>query len=275
VVHGDDREDLVKEDGALRLVDDAADAVGRVPAWVGLLWLTALPSRLLLAFLCVRLLELGESAVHHAFWIRRMAFLLLCAWLLSLWGRQAFVRACRHAFQSSRPAPAALLRVPIREMAAHVASALAAEALFWATLVTVAAPPFVTLGAALAAAVPATAPSPRLALQAVWDAIAPFSRLVRLLLLFLLAVPIAGLNLHVLAHAIAWLASGFAGVDVAPWSAVLDLRNPTYTALLLTGAFLLLEPLWLASVAAHVERTRARSTGEDLRRWFSELRAAA
>jgi hypothetical protein len=263
-------------DGALALVDEAAEVTGRVPAWVGLLWLTALPARLLLAMLCIRLHALGESAVHHGAFLQRTALFLLAAWLLSLWGRQAFVRACRHALQSSRPAPASLLRIPARELAGHVAAALLIELLFWALLLTLVAPIFLLIAAAqAAAAAPAGGPSPRRALAEVFRATSPISRLVRLFFLFLLALPVAALNLHLLAHGAVWLAGGIAALDVAAWPLVLDARNPAYLVLLLTGALLLLEPLWLAAITAHVEKVRARSTGDDLRRWFSELRAAA
>jgi hypothetical protein len=266
----------VTEDGALGLIDDAADAVGRLPEWVGLLWLTALPARLLLAFFCIRLIQLGSDAVHSGDWARRIAWVLLVAWLASLWGRQVFVRACRHAFQSERPASRALLRVPAREMAGHLAAALAIEALFWALLLTFVAPPFLLLAAGLAApAAPAGGPGPLDSLREVWRGVGPAFRLIRLLILFGIAVPIAALNLHFFAHGVLWLAGGIASLDVTGWDGVLALANPAYAVLLFTGACLLLEPVWLAALTAHVERVRARGTGDDLRRWFAELRVGA
>jgi hypothetical protein len=275
VVGGDGREVLVKEEGALRLIDDAADVVGRLPEWVGLLWLTAMPSRLLLAFLWIRLIELGADAVHYGDWARRMAWLLLLAWLGSLWGRQVFVRACRHALQSERPAPRALLRVPPREMAGHLAAALAVELLFWALLATWIAPVFLIVASGLAAAAaPAGGPGPLDSLREVWRGVGPAGRLIRLLLLFAVLVPLAAINLHFFARALVWLAGGVASFDVSGWRHVLDWGLPAYRILLLIGALLLLEPVWLAALTAHVERVRARGTGDDLRRWFAELRAA-
>jgi hypothetical protein len=41
------------------------------------------------------------------------------------------------------------------------------------------------------------------------------------------------------------------------------------------GAWLLVEPWWLASLAVHVHKQRSRATGEDLRLWFERLRRAA
>ncbi|HZR08382.1 MAG TPA: hypothetical protein VFA79_07360 [Myxococcales bacterium] len=266
----------MKADGALGLLDDAADAVGRLPAWVGLLWFTALPVRFVLAALAIRLVEMGAEAVHHAFWMRRMAFLLLATWLVSLWGRQVFVQACRHAFQSLRPPPASLLRIPPAAMAGHLVAALTVEALFWALLPTLVAPALLILLAPLAAAAaPAGGPGPVDALSALARGIGPVSRLLRLLLLFALVLPIAAVNLHWLCAAIAWLAAGIPGIRIEPWEAVLNPGNPGYAILLFSGALLLLEPFWLAAVTAHVERVRARSTGDDLRRWFAELRAAS
>lgn len=266
----------MKEDGALRLIDDAADAVGRLPAWVGLLWFTALPARLLLALLCIRILELGPEAVHYGDWIRRTAWLLLAAWLVSLWGRQVFVRACRHAFVSGREAPRALVRVPPREMAGHLAAALAVETAFWGLLLTFVVPLFMLVGAGLAAAAsPAGGPAPVASLRELWRGVGPIWRLVRLLVLFALGLCFAALNLHLFAQGALWLASGLASLDLAGWDAVLTLANPPYAVLVVAGASLLLEPVWLAALTAHVERVRARSSGDDLRRWFAELRAAA
>jgi hypothetical protein len=275
VVGGDGREALVREEGALRLIDDAADVVGRLPEWVGLLWITAMPARLLLAFLWIRLIELGPDAVQYGDWARRMAWLLLVAWLGSLWGRQVFVRACRHALQSERPPSRALLRVPPREMAGHLAAALAIEVLFWALLATVVAPLFLVVAAGLAAAAaPAGGPGPLDSLRELWRGIGPIGRLIRLLILFAVLVPLAALNLHFFARGLVWLAGGVASFDVSGWRPVLEWGRPAYRVLLLVGAFLLLEPVWLAALTAHVERVRARGTGDDLRRWFAELRAA-
>jgi hypothetical protein len=266
----------MKEEGALRLIDDAAEAVGRLPAWIGLLWFTALPARLLLSLLCIRLLELGADAVHSGDWVRRTAWWLLAAWLVSLWGRQVFVRACRHALQSERPAPPSLLRVPPREMAGHLAAALAVETAFWTLLLTFVVPAFMLVGAGLAAAAaPAGGPGPLDSLREIGRAVGPLSRLVRLLILFAVGLCFAALNLHLMAQGALWLASGIASLDLTGWDAVLSMANPAYVVLVVAGATLLVEPVWLAALTAHVERVRARGTGDDLRRWFAELRAAA
>ena len=69
----------------------------RLHPWVALLWLTALPSRLVLLAFFVELVELGEMAPSQGRTLLRLAFASLALWLLSLWGRQVFIRACRRA----------------------------------------------------------------------------------------------------------------------------------------------------------------------------------
>src|ERR1700686_3125102 len=92
LVHRVARETAVtpRSGGALSLVDDATDAVSRMGPWVGLLWITALPARLLLALLCVRLIELGSESPGYGHYLSRLSYAALGAWLVSLWGRQAF-----------------------------------------------------------------------------------------------------------------------------------------------------------------------------------------
>jgi len=90
--------------GALLLIDEAGDVVTRAGGFVGLLWLTSLPARLSLVYFAVRLLELRGEASHHGDELARLAWLTLYLWLLSLWGRWAFVRAARHSLQSTLPA---------------------------------------------------------------------------------------------------------------------------------------------------------------------------
>jgi hypothetical protein len=264
----------VKAAGALSIVDDAIEAVRAAPAWVGLLWITALPSRLLFAFAAARLIELGPDAVRYGTWIRSIASLWVLLWLLSLWGRQVFVRASRHALDSERPPPRVLLRVPLGELAGHVSSAAAVEVAFWLLLVTFIAPAFLLLASGLAAvAAPAGGPGPLDSLRELWRGIGPVGRLIRLLALFAIAAAAAAINLHLFTVAALWAAEGIPSLDLTTWRGVVSLHHPPYAILVATGALLLVEPAWIAALTAHVERVRARSSGEDLRRWFEELRA--
>ncbi len=260
--------------GALVLIDDAADAAVRLGPAIGLLWLTALPSRLLLSLVCARLVELGPKATSYGDSFTRLAYATLGAWLLSLWGRQVFVRSCRRALESEQPPPSPLLRIPLPEFAGYVFSALVIETLFWALLLTLVAPLALLAAAGLAAA---ASPRERAGLvnpfRAIGESMGSLSVLLRLAALFALALALAALNLHLLFAAGLWLAAGLAAIDGAAWSAVLSPFNPLYGILLVAGATLLIEPFWLAALTGHVERARSRKSGDDLRQWFAAIKA--
>jgi hypothetical protein len=260
-----------RPEGALALIDDAGDVVSRAGAWVGILWLSALPARLAFVLFAARLAQLGSEARRHGNELAQLAYVALAAWLLSLWGRQAFVRAARHSLQSTQPPPRTLPRAPVQELLAYAGAAIVIEVVFWMLLITVVTPIALILVAGLAAA--AAPKTPRGALREIFASVGSPLLLLRLSLLFLLALAVVLINLHLFAQALLWASAGLAPIDPIAWDHVLSLRNPLYALLLGAAASLLVEPFWLAALTAHVERTRARSTGEDLRRWFEELRA--
>jgi hypothetical protein len=147
------------------------------------------------------------------------------------------------------------------------------EFLFWLLLVTLAAPVMLLLLAGLAAAsAPKTA---RSALKTLFDSLGSLLLLIRLSLVFLLGLAVVLLNFHLFAQWALWAAAGLAPIDIAVWTHAVQYQNPIYLLLLLAGATLLVEPFWLSALTVHVERVRARSSGEDLRRWFDGLRARA
>jgi hypothetical protein len=263
-------------EGALRLVDDATEVVGRLGPWTALLWITALPSRLVFAYLATELVRVGGEVAAHGDWLRRVAYLALFAWLPSLFGRYVFARACRHALQSERPPPRALLRPDAGEMAGYFVVAIALEALFWMLFLTVAIPLALLVATGLAAAASSRGgPGLLEPLRELGRSIGPSLRLVRLLLLFSVAAIFVAVNVHLLIQAALWLATGVAGFDTAGWDAVLDRKNPLYVVLVCCAVAMLLEPFWLAALTDHVELVRTRSSGDDLRRWFAELRSRA
>ena len=259
--------------GALSIIDEAGDIVSRAAGFVGLLWITSLPARLSLAWFLARLFVLRKEAGHYGNELSRLAWLTLLLWLLSLWGRHAFVRASRHSLQSTLPPPANLLRGSMDGFLAYAISAAVIEFFFWLLMVTFAMPAMLLLLAGVAAA--ADPKTPRTALKTVFDGIGSLWMLLRLSFFFLLALAVVLINLHSFAQSALWAASGLAPVDVAVWTHLLEYENPAYALLLIAGATLLLEPFWLAALTVHVERVRARGSGEDLRRWFDGLRARA
>ncbi len=262
--------------GALAALDEGADIALQLPPWVALLWLTALPGRCCLLAFVVELLHWGPAAPAHARTLLGLAFGSLALWLPSLWGRQVFIRACRRTLEGDDETRPQGLRVPLGQMAGALLAALLVELSFWGLLFTVLIPLAMVAGAALAA-VAAPRAGPRL-LRGVAEMAKGSGRLLSLtglLFLCLLAVLLALLNLHLFFAVSVALLSNVLPLDTAAWGEVLGRDNPLYVGLLLLGATLLVEPFWLAAVTVHVERARSRSSGEDLRQAFEDLRRRA
>lgn len=261
------------------MLDEAAEVVAGVAApWLGLLWLTALPLRLLQAHFAVRLLELKAQAAQHGAYLTELAFgmgLLLVPWL---WGRAVFVRACGFALRGQRAGRAAWKLRPVA-LAGYVYVALVIELLFWATAwIFVAAPLFVLMGA-LAAATHPLIEKPGL--------IEPLRQLARhgkqvlpligLMMVLAVAFLMTLANLHVVFQAGLWLSGALPGLDPGRWQRLLSPDNARYLFTLLVGATLALEPYLLAALTVYVHKVRSRESGEDLRLWLERLqrRAAA
>jgi hypothetical protein len=259
------------------ILDDASALVARVSTpWVGLLWLTAAPLRLAQAHFAARLGELGDEAGSYGDHLGDLALVATALFLLSLWGRAVFARACTRDLGAGDEAGRERLRVPAGSFAAYACAALAVEAAFYATALAVVTVPALALVAGLLAATSPLVERPSLlrpfsVVSASGGRVGP---LVGLVLLFGAAFLLAALNLVVLVQAGLWLAGGVAGLDVARWQGVLGLANPRLLLVVAAGAWLLVEPWWLAALVVHVHARRARSTGEDLRLWFDRLRSA-
>lgn len=259
------------------VLDDASVLVARVATpWVGLLWLTAAPLRLAQAHFAARLAELGAEAGAYGDHLARLALVTTAFFLVSLWGRAAFVRACTRDLGAGDEAGRERLRLPAASLAAYAGAALAVEAAFYATALAVVTVPVLALVAGLLAATSPLVERPSLLrpFSAVSASAGRAGPLVGLLLVFGAAFLLAAVNLLVLVQAGLWLAGGVAGLDVVRWQAVLGVANPRLLLAVAAGAWLLVEPWWLAALVVHVHSLRARSTGEDLRLWFERLRRA-
>jgi hypothetical protein len=259
--------------GAIALLDEGADLVTTLPPFLAVLWLTALPARLLLAAFVVETTT-KASAQGAGRYVYVLAYATLAVWLVSLYGRQVFIRACRRAMEGDTGVASAGLRVPAGELAGAVLAAFVVELTFWGLLFTVLVPVAMLPGGALAA-VAAPRAGPRLwkGLREMASSSGSVLTLAFLLLLCLVALCIALVNLHlVFALSVALLGSVVAPLDLPAWGRVLSGENPLYMALLLAGASLLVEPFWLAAMTVHVERVRAQSSGEDLRQAFEDIR---
>jgi hypothetical protein len=259
---------------AVDLFDDAGDLVGRSLPWVALLWLTAMPSRFALVFFVRDLMLLGSAASEHGEHLESLAWITLALWLLSLYGRQVYVRACRRALEGDERAGLPGLRVPLRDLAGASAAAICVELLFWITSITLVVPvALLPVAAVAAAAAPRGGPGVRAPLREVARAIGSPATLLMLMVLMLAGLLLATLNLFLLFWIASWLAAPILGVEAPAWQGILVSSNRFFMVLLGAGATLLVEPFWLAAITSHVERVRSASSGEDLRQWLAELRS--
>jgi hypothetical protein len=259
------------------ILDDAAELVSSIAApWAGLLWLSALPLRLGQAHFAARVVELGDEAHVYGDHLQGLAVVVGVAFLVSLWGRAVFVRACVLRLRTLEPGGLAPLRLRPGAFATYVYAALAVEAAFYATCASVVAVPAFVLVAGLAAATLPLLEKPGLVRP--FRLIAANARravpLVGLLFTFLAAFLLAAANLFLLFRFGLWLADGMVGLELTRWDGLLGIRNPRFLFVLLAGAWLIVEPWWLAALVVYVHRLRSRASGEDLRLWFGRLRSA-
>lgn len=258
------------------ILDNATETVLlSASPWLGVLWLTALPVRLLQVHFLREVLALGASTGEYGNYLWGLSLTILQAFLFSLYGRAVYVRACRLSLQSGRVPGREALRVPPAQLAGYVYTALSIELMFFAFLWAFAAVPLLVLLAGLAAASAHRLERPGLIRP--WREIARSSgsvkHLVALMFVFGIALLIAWINLYFAARAGLWLAGAMTGADLAAWNHLLspDPAESLPTMLIFVGASLAVEPFWLASLTVCEYSYRARETGEDLRQWLHRI----
>ena len=258
------------------VLDDAADLVARVFApWVGVLWIAAVPVRLLQVHFAGRLIEMAPEARAYGNHLHGIALATMAAFLLSAVGRAAYVRACVWALRSQGAPGREALRGPFAGLVAYLYAALLIEVLFFASAPSLVAIPVLVLVAGLAAATSTLTTRAGL--------LAPFGVIVRhggqgkvllaLVAIFAIALLLCMLNLYFAFQIGLWLLQGIPGLDLTAWQVRLALGNPGFWLVLAAGGCLLVEPYWLASLVVYVHKVRSRQSGEDLRLWFDTLRA--
>lgn len=261
------------------VLDDAGELVPALLApWVGLLWLTGVPLRLVQAHFAATLLELGGEAADYGRHLDGLARWTVLALLLSLWGRAVYCRACTLWLRGALPpGSGSPLRVPAASLAGYAVVALAAEVAFFATAPAVATLPALAIVAGVAAACSPLIerPGPFAAMATVFTRARHVGPLVALWAVSACAFVLTAANLLVLSQAAAWLLSAAAGAEAVRWQALLAPGNPRLLLVLSAASLLLVEPWWLAALVVHVHKRDARRTGEDLRLWFERLRSAA
>ncbi|MCP4660587.1 MAG: hypothetical protein GY856_34740 [bacterium] len=257
------------------VLDEAEGLVAAVAApWVGVLWLSLLPLRLLQVHFVDRVIELGTASASHGLYFSGLSLALGAAAPAATYGRAVFVRACG-AELGGGAAGGSAWRVPAAAGWSFLYVSLALETLLLGFAVLVIAWPlivFVVLFSGLAAAACPFVERP--SILAPWRQLLRYSRRpwvpIMVLAVMGLAFLLAALNLGLGLHALLWLGTA-AGIDPAGWSARLGLSNELFVLLVTAGAALLVEPFWLAANVSFVARLRARTSGEDLRLAFAEL----
>lgn len=263
--------------GLAALCDEGEEVVAAVAApWVGVLWLTALPLRLLQAHAADRLVALGAGAGRYGRYLGELSLALGVALLLACYGRAVFARVCGERYLSGRTPGWRALALPPGPTLAYLYLVLVLEVLFVALAPTVVAIPVLVTLAGLAAASQPFFERP--GLVAPLRVLAGSARAVRPLVgalgVFSLGFLLTLLNLFVLLWLVLALGDGVFGASLTPWQAALGPNNRTLWLVLAAGAWLLVEPYWLAFLVVYVRRLRGRSRGEDLRRAWAALQAA-
>jgi hypothetical protein len=258
------------------ILDDTGDVVARTAApWVGVLWLTALPLRLVQAEIVSTVVGLGANAGSYGHLLASLAAVAAGAFVVATLGRAVYVRACVLAIRTAARPGTEALAVGTTAALTHLYLALLAETLFFLLSFTLVVPALAVTAAALASAVAPLAdrPGPLRALRVLAAGARSGGALFGLHLVFVVAFVIAALNVLAAFHAGLWLASAVPGLELATWAHRFSSGNPRFPLLVLVGALLVVEPFWVAAHTVCVHRQRSRETGEDLRAWFERLRA--
>jgi hypothetical protein len=259
----------------LETLDESLDLALSIAApWMGLLWLTAIPLRLAQAHYVARLRELGAEAAQYGDQLTGLAFGVSAALVVSLLGRALFVRALTLRLSAVRVRGGAVLRLPAASLGCYLYLALLIEVVGYVTCLGGVGLPFATIAAALAAATAPLNQRPGLLrpLGILTSEAGAWRSLFAMLAVFVVAAMLAALNLFFVFRLGLWAATGVAGLELARWEGLLSFSNPRFVSLLLAGGWLVVEPFWLAAVTLHVQKTRAQTSGVDLRLWFERLR---
>jgi hypothetical protein len=268
------------------ILDETHGAVTRTAApWLGVLWLCTIPYRFAQVYFIREVVNLGLQAPLYAHHLESLAWGVFALLLLAVFGRAVYVRACLLALQSGAGAGKEALRVPPAHLINSIYAALLCEVLFAMTVWMFFTVPILAAptGLVYAAATRTDRPGLIRPLFEIGRLMAGFKAMSGLMATFAVALPIAFINLYVALRLGLWAATALGGEDLARWEHLLRPIHPWFelipgeplTALLCAaGAFLIIEPFWLAGLTVYVHRTRLRQSGEDLRLRFRMLTGA-
>jgi hypothetical protein len=272
---------------SMQILNAAARTLRRVASpWMGVLWICTLPLRLAQLYFLYQLQFLAEAGPqHYLYYLWRLAAFVFIAFLVSLYGRAVFVRACWLAPDGVSRAKLEPLKVPLGDFVPYAYTALIFEFLFYIGMFTLIAPwPFLIFGGLAAAASYGIggpkilrAPASVFALLNSWRSLV---LLCAITLLFALALFFVYVNLYVLVIVLLMLFGSFLGSSLPVWQHIfepglLTPKEQLATWMLMIGAAMIVEPFWLAANVELVQKIRAQKSGDDLRLWFQDLKKEA
>lgn len=244
--------------------------------WAGVLIATAIPYRFLQALFLDQLLEVGGKATEYGDLLGGTAMMVVAAIVIALWGRTVFARACRLALgRGIRPGREAW-RVPASALASYLLTSSVAILFGYVSI-------FTCVGV-LVAAIFAGLAIGTAELNERVSLIAPFRAIVRhartmtplaLVFVFFCALFVALVNVAAAFALGVWLVSAIGGFDAPNWQLLFTPNNRRYLLMLVAGAFVAVEPFWIAAQVVFVRKAGAEERGDDLRAWFEELRSAS
>jgi hypothetical protein len=259
------------------VLDESTEIVSITAApWAAVLVLTALPYRFLQAIFFDQLFEAGSNAAKYGNLLGGTANLIVLSLLLALWGRAVYARACRLALGRRSTPGRETWRVPVAALVSYILTSSTVLLLAYVSV-------FTCLGIFLAAALAGLAIgtmelNERVSLGRPFRLMfrhARMSILLGLVVVFSCALVVAMANLGAAFGLIVWSASGLGGFDAPHWHLLFTGQNRRFLLLILAGAFVAIEPFWIAAHVVFVRKAGAEERGDDLRAWFEELRRAS
>jgi len=270
---------------AFEVLNDATETVARTATpWLGVLWLASLPAHFLLVYFYYQVFGMGQKAGQYGSYLFGLAALSMAAWVVLLLGRLVYVRACFMAQQSTRSPGLEPLRLRSGETLGFLYTALLIEVGFHGLfLAFIFIPFFLVLGGLAAATAYGQEKATLLQPFKTFQRAAAYPRILLVNLLFLCgACAITWVNLYYALRLAVELAASLNSGDAVLWMHLLRPRpgfellpaESLPSLLLLAGATLAIEPIWLAANVVYIHKLRARDTGDDLRQWHRSIRHA-
>ncbi len=253
---------------AIGILNASAQLTLRVASpWMGVLWITALPHRLMQFYFIWQFRILDEPHLYAGY-LTRLAMFVMLTFAISLYGRAVYVRACHIATHTQNDSKLNAFKVPLSDLVPYLYMASINELFFYLTSFTMFMWPLFVIFGGLAAATSYDIRGPKF-LAAPFNAIkagaAAFKALIAISCVFLFGQFMALINLFIFIIVFLVLCGPILGPALPRWEYIFQAENvifpkhPLTYALLLIGAAQVIEPFWLAANVDLVKRVRARS----------------